>query len=64
MKKLILSAVVLAALSFASCKSKSGDESTPVLADSAVTEVDTVITTDTVPVTDTVSPAPTDSVPK
>ena len=65
MKKLILSAVLLAGLSIVSCKSKSSEEGTPVYTDSAVTETDTVITTDTVPVTtDTLTVTPTDSIPK
>lgn len=64
MKKLILSAVVLAGLSIVSCKSKSSDEGTATDTDTVVTVTDTVITTDTVPTTDTVAPMPVDSVPK
>lgn len=63
MKKLILSAVVLAGLSIVSCKSKATDETTGV--DTVATEIDTVTVVDTVPVTtDTVAPMPTDTVPK
>ena len=65
MKKLILSAVLLAGLSIVSCKSKASDEGTATETDTVVTETDTVMATDTVPTTtDTVAPMPTDTVPK
>lgn len=65
MKKVILTAVLLAGLTIVSCKSKASEETTATDTDTVVTETDTVMATDTISeTTDTIKTVPTDSIPK